>query len=106
MAKIKTNKKDPFDRAKESIGAGYKVLSLSENTKEKAMLIIDEIKDIPCFSMRKPSCVAAGAVYIAALINGEKRSQERIGIIFGITAVALRENYKKILDETKLEKCV
>ena len=44
------------------------------------------------------------ALYVAALINGEKRTQREVADVAGVTEVTIRNRYKELLEELKLEK--
>ena len=50
------------------------------------------------------SGIAAAALYVAALINGEKRTQREVADVAGVTEVTIRNRYKELLDKLKLEK--
>lgn len=43
--------------------------------------------------------VVAGAIYVATALNGDRRSQERISEVLGITTVSLRKCYRDICDK-------
>ena len=45
---------------------------------------------------RKPLVLAAGAVYLASLVENEKRSQAAVAETVGVTEVSLREAYLDI----------
>jgi len=41
---------------------------------------------------------------VAALINGEKRTQRVVADVAGVTEVTIRNRYKELLDKLDLEK--
>ena len=43
-------------------------------------------------------------MYIAALINGEKRTQREVSDVGGVTEVTIRNRYKELLKKLYLEK--
>jgi transcription initiation factor TFIIB len=43
-------------------------------------------------------------LYVAALLHGEKRTQRAVADVAGVTEVTIRNRYKELLDELKLEK--
>ena len=53
-------------------------------------------------SGRGPAGIAAAALYVAALLNGEKKTQREVADIAGITEVTIRNRYKELLDKLKL----
>ncbi|HIH17428.1 MAG TPA: hypothetical protein HA218_01165, partial [Nanoarchaeota archaeon] len=46
---------------------------------------------------------AAAALYVAALLNGEKKTQREVADIAGITEVTIRNRYKELLDKLGLQ---
>ena len=55
-------------------------------------------------SRRRLRLVAAAALYVSALINGEKRTQREVADVAGVTEVTIRNRYKEILEELGLER--
>ena len=43
-------------------------------------------------------------MYVSALLHGEKRTQREVADVAGVTEVTIRNRYKELLDELKLEK--
>jgi transcription initiation factor TFIIB len=41
---------------------------------------------------------------VAALLNGEKRTQREVADVAGVTEVTIRNRYKELLEELNLEK--
>ena len=54
-------------------------------------------------SGRGPTGIAAAALYVAALMNNEKRTQREVADVAGITEVTIRNRYKELLDRLGLE---
>ena len=50
-----------------------------------------------------PAGISAAALYVAALINDEKRTQREVADIAGITEVTIRNRYKELIEKLKLE---
>ncbi|PIZ54819.1 hypothetical protein COY28_02360, partial [Candidatus Woesearchaeota archaeon CG_4_10_14_0_2_um_filter_57_5] len=44
------------------------------------------------------------ALYVSALLHGEKRTQREVADVAGVTEVTIRNRYKELLDKLKLEK--
>jgi transcription initiation factor TFIIB len=81
------------------------VLGLSGATAKLAVEIINKARDIGVTAGRDPAGIAAAAVYIAALINDERRTQKEVAAAAGVTEVTVRNRYKeltKVLNMLKL----
>ena len=79
-------------------------LKLSAETQSKSVEIIEKAQSVELTSGRGPTGIAAAALYVAALINGEKRTQREVADVAGVTEVTIRNRYKELLDKLKLEK--
>lgn len=79
-------------------------LSLSAETQSRSVEIIGEAQRVELTSGRGPQGLAAAALYVAALINGEKRTQREVADVAGVTEVTIRNRYKELLEKLDLEK--
>jgi len=79
-------------------------LRLSAETQSKAIEILEQAMKSELTSGRGPTGIAAAALYVAALINGEKRTQREVADVAGVTEVTIRNRYKELLDKLNLEK--
>jgi transcription initiation factor TFIIB len=79
-------------------------LKLSAETQSRSVEIIEEAQRVELTSGRGPTGIAAAALYVAALINGEKRTQREVADVAGVTEVTIRNRYKELLDKLELEK--
>ncbi len=79
-------------------------LKLSPDTQTKAVEILDRAQKAELTSGRGPTGIAAAALYVSALIHGEKRTQREVADIAGVTEVTIRNRYKELLEKLKLEK--
>jgi len=79
-------------------------LKLSAETQSKSIEIIEMAQKVELTSGRGPTGIAAAGLYVAALINGEKRTQREVADVAGVTEVTIRNRYKELLDKLKLEK--
>ena len=70
-------------------------LELSPITQTKALKLIDSIKKNGLNSGKSPKAIAAGAIYLAAIMNGEKRTQEKVAMVSNVTEVTIRNRYKE-----------
>ncbi len=79
-------------------------LKLSAETQSKSIEILEEAQRVELTSGRGPTGLAAAALYVSALIHGEKRTQREVADVAGVTEVTIRNRYKELLDELDLEK--
>lgn len=86
------------------IGRFASALKLSPETQSKSVEIIEKAQKVELTSGRGPTGIAAAGLYVAALINGEKRTQREVADVAGVTEVTIRNRYKELLDTLGLEK--
>ena len=79
-------------------------LKLSAETQSKSIEIIERAQEVELTSGRGPTGIASAALYVAALINGEKRTQREVADVAGVTEVTIRNRYKELLEKLHLEK--
>jgi transcription initiation factor TFIIB len=77
-------------------------LRLSADTQSKAVEILEKAQDSELTSGRGPTGIAAASLYVAALINNEKRTQREVADIAGVTEVTIRNRYKELLKKLNL----
>jgi len=77
-------------------------LKLSAETQSKAVEILTDAKNAELTSGRGPTGIAAASLYVAALMNNEKRTQREVADVAGVTEVTIRNRYKELLKELKL----
>ena len=78
-------------------------LKLSAETQSKSIEILEKAQKEELTSGRGPTGIAAAALYVAALIHGEKRTQREVADVAGVTEVTIRNRYKELLDQLDLE---
>ncbi len=79
-------------------------LKLDPETQTKAVEILGKAQKVELTSGRGPTGIAAAALYVSALLHGEKRTQREVADVAGVTEVTIRNRYKELLDRLKLEK--
>ncbi len=79
-------------------------LKLSAETQSKSIDILEHAQKVELTSGRGPTGIAAAALYVSALIHGEKRTQREVADVAGVTEVTIRNRYKELLEELDLEK--
>ena len=78
-------------------------LKLNAETQSKAVEILEKAQKEELTSGRGPTGIAAASLYVAALINNEKRTQREVADVAGVTEVTIRNRYKELLRELNLK---
>src|SRR3990167_8318140 len=78
-------------------------LKLSAETQTKAVEILEKAQRAELTIGRGPTGIAAASLYVAALINNEKRTQREVADIAGVTEVTIRNRYKELLKKLNLK---
>ena len=79
-------------------------LKLNPDTQSKAVQILEKAQRAELTSGRGPTGIAAASLYVAALINNEKRTQREVADVAGVTEVTIRNRYKELIKELDLKK--
>ncbi len=77
-------------------------LKLSMEARKKASEILKMAEDNDLTSGKGPTGVAAAAIYIAALMTQERRTQRSVADVAGVTEVTIRNRYKEITEKLSL----
>jgi len=83
----------------EYVGRFCAKLNLKEPVAERAMEIIKKSQDKGITSGRGPTGIAASAIYIAAILCDDRKTQKDVAEATGVTEVTLRVRYKEIARE-------
>ena len=75
------------------------LLGLTEKVQVKAVKILDEAGEYDVTSGKGPIGVASTALYIAAVLEGEKKTQREVADAIGVTEVTIRNRYKEIIEK-------
>lgn len=78
-------------------------LNLTGEVQEEARKILNEAVDKGLISGRGPTGVAAAAVYIAAFLKNEKRTQKQVANVAGVTEVTIRNRYRELKEKLNLQ---
>ncbi|MBI3034616.1 transcription initiation factor IIB [Candidatus Woesearchaeota archaeon] len=79
-------------------------LKLTAETQSRSIEILEQAQKAELTSGRGPTGIAAAALYVSALIHGEKRTQREVADVAGVTEVTIRNRYKELLEKLKLER--
>ncbi len=88
---------------KDYISRFSSILHLSPKTQNEALKILKKADVSELTSGRGPAGIAAAALYVAALLNGEKRTQREVADVAGITEVTIRNRYKELIEQLGIE---
>jgi len=88
---------------KDYISRFSSTLKLKPKTQNMALEVLQQAEDVELTSGRGPAGIAAAALYVAALMNDEKKTQREVADIAGITEVTIRNRYKELIEKLKLE---
>ena len=88
---------------KDYISRFSSILHLSPKAQNEALKILKKADISELTSGRGPAGIAAAALYVAALMNDEKKTQREVADVAGITEVTIRNRYKELIERLKLE---
>jgi len=88
---------------KDYISRFASILHLSPKTQNQALKILKSADISELTSGRGPAGIAAAALYVAALLNDEKKTQREVADVAGITEVTIRNRYKELIDKLNIE---
>ena len=88
---------------KDYISRFSSVLKLCPKTQNDALKILKKADKVELTSGRGPAGISAAALYVAALMNDEKKTQREVADIAGITEVTIRNRYKELIEKLDLE---
>jgi len=81
---------------------GSKV-GITEKTQRRAMEILQKADTLKIDAGKDPMGLAAAALYIACVLEGEKKTQKEIADAAGVTEVTVRNRYKGLKESLELD---
>lgn len=99
----KLNLKITPSNPKDYIARFSSTLHLSPKAQNDAIKILRKAELSELTSGRGPAGIAAAALYLAALLNEEKKTQREVADVAGVTEVTIRNRYKELLDKLDME---
>ena len=75
---------------------------LTEKTKRKALEILKKAEEGKISAGKEPMGLAAAALYVACVMNGENKTQKDVAEAAGVTEVTIRNRYKGLKTHLKL----
>lgn len=77
-------------------------LQLSESCQRKAVEVLHLAKQKGLTLGKDPKGVAAAAIYLAAILVGERRTQQEIASVTSVTEVTVRNRYKDLVKKLEI----
>lgn len=78
-------------------------LRLSGKTSQKAVELLERAKEHNLTAGKDPTGLAAAAIYIAGITEGERRTQREIAETATVTEVTVRNRYKELVRKLNIE---
>ncbi|MEM2094662.1 MAG: transcription initiation factor IIB, partial [Candidatus Bathyarchaeia archaeon] len=78
-------------------------IGINEKTQQTAINILHRAEEKKVIAGKDPTGLAAAAIYIACVMEGEKKTQKEIAEAAGVTEVTVRNRYKGLRRALKLE---
>jgi transcription initiation factor TFIIB len=75
---------------------------LSEKVKRGALAILNDASTMEITAGKHPMALAAAALYLSCVMNGENTTQKVIAMAAGVTEVTIRNRYKGLKDLLKI----
>jgi transcription initiation factor TFIIB len=78
-------------------------VEISMPTQQRAIRIINEAKRKGIVAGKDPMGLAAASLYVACVLEGEKKTQKEIAEVANVTEVTVRNRYKGLKEALKLD---
>jgi len=75
---------------------------LSEKVKRRALTILKDASEMEITAGKDPMGLAAAALYLSCVLNGENTTQKVIAMAAGVTEVTIRNRYKGLRESLKI----
>ena len=75
---------------------------LSEKVKRRALTILKSANELEITAGKDPMGLAAAALYLSCVLNGEDTTQKVIALSAGVTEVTIRNRYKGLKESLKI----
>jgi len=92
----------PVSQPEDFVARYANALGLSQRTQARTLEILMQARNKGITSGKDPTCIAAAAIYIASIMEGERRTQREIGEVAGVTEVTVRNRYKELVKTLNL----
>jgi transcription initiation factor TFIIB len=78
-------------------------IGIRERTQQRAIELLNRAADKKAIAGKDPTGLAAAAIYIACVMEDEKKTQKEIAEAAGVTEVTVRNRYKGLRRALKLD---
>jgi len=78
-------------------------LRLSSKTRKRAQVILRDAEQEGLTSLKAPESLMAAALYIACILEGERRTQGDIGQVTGVSAKTIYTRYKQLVQKLHIK---
>lgn len=78
-------------------------LGVSAKTQRRAIKILEQAREKGLTSGKDPTGLAAAALYIASMLEGERRTQSEVSRVVAVTEVTVRNRYRELIRELNIE---
>ncbi len=78
-------------------------LQLSAKTQELAENILVDAEQAGLMLRKTPESLMAAALYIACILDKERRTQEAISQVIGVSASTIQVNYRRLVKELQIK---
>ncbi|MHA1754532.1 MAG: transcription initiation factor IIB, partial [Candidatus Odinarchaeia archaeon] len=77
-------------------------LGVSAKVQRRAIKILEEAREKGLTSGKDPTGLAAAALYIASMLEGERRTQSEVSRVVAVTEVTVRNRYRELIRELNI----
>ncbi len=78
-------------------------LGLSAKTQRTAIKILEQAREKGLTSGKDPTGLAAAALYIASMLEGERRTQSEVSRVVAVTEVTVRNRYRELIRDLNIQ---
>lgn len=78
-------------------------LDLSEKTRKRTVHILRQAHHSGISSRKAPQSILAAALYIAAILENERRTQQQISEVTGTSSTTIQLRYRELVHQLGLE---
>jgi transcription initiation factor TFIIB len=93
----------PIPKAQFRVPKIAAIVEIGEKTQQTAVNILRQAEELKTTAGKDPMGLAAAALYIACVLNQEKRTQKMIADAAGVTEVTIRNRYKGLKESLNLQ---
>lgn len=77
-------------------------LELSSTTQERTKALLVAAEQAGLTNRKTPEGIAAAALYVACILEGERRTQKAIGQVTGVSTATIQTRYRQLVRELNI----